>query len=46
MGHRIIVSAENKTTIGPFKFTNYGSHSDNYAFLPYMTFACAVGTKK
>ena len=45
MGHRIVTSTEKLTKIGDKTFKNYGSHCDNYPFLPYMTFACAIGTK-
>ena len=45
MGHRIVTSTEKLTKIGNLTFKNYGSHCDSYPFLPYMTFACAVGTK-
>ena len=26
-------------------FLNYGSSCDNYKYLPYMTFSCAIGIK-
>ena len=46
MGHRIVAATEKISKVGNNSFKNYGSHSDSYAFLPYITFACAVGTKK
>ena len=46
MGHRIVAATEKVSKVGKNSFKNYGSHSDCYAFLPYITFACAVGTKK
>lgn len=46
MGHRIIASTDKVNKIGKNSFKNYGSHSDAYPFLPYITFACAVGTEK
>lgn len=46
MGHRIVARSENKTPLGGYKFSNYGSHSEDYPYLPYITFACAVGTKR
>lgn len=45
MGHRIVVTAEKQTKIGPLNFINYGSHAEDYPFLPYITFASAVGTR-
>jgi hypothetical protein len=44
MGHRIIVEKETVTKIASQSFKNYGGHSDTYEELPYITFACAVGT--
>lgn len=44
MGHRIVAATDKITKIGVDSFKNYGSHSDNYPFLPYITFACAVGS--
>ena len=46
MGHRIIAATDKVNKIGKDSFKNYGSHSDTYSFLPYMTFACAVGTER
>ncbi len=46
MGHRIVVRSQKLTKIAEKSFINYGSHNDNYPLLPYMTFACAVGTEK
>ena len=45
MGHRILSQAEKDTKIGDHSFKNYGSHTNNYPFLPFMTFACAIGTQ-
>lgn len=45
MGHRIIVPTSKKNKIGELSFSNYGSHAEDYAHLPYITFASAVGTK-
>jgi len=45
MGHRVIVSKPSKTKICSIEFGNYGSHCEDYDKLPYITFACAVGTK-
>jgi hypothetical protein len=46
MGHRIIVEKQTATKIGSNSFKNYGAHSDSYSELPYLTFACAVGTQE
>ena len=46
MGHRIIAITDKLNKIGKDSFKNYGSHCDAYPFLPYITFACAVGTEK
>jgi hypothetical protein len=46
MGHRIIAATDKVSKVGKNSFKNYGSHSDAYPFLPYVTFACAVGTEK
>lgn len=46
MGHRVLAESAKITKIGENSFTNYGSHCPKYAYLPYITFACAVGTKK
>ena len=46
MGHRIIAATDKVSKVGKSIFKNYGSHSDAYPFLPYVTFACAVGTEK
>ena len=45
MGSRIICAAQPKTICGQ-KFSNYGSSSENYPLLPYMTVACAIGMKR
>lgn len=45
MGSRVISVSKEKEVCG-LKFKNYGSHIDEYANLPYMTAACAIGLKK
>jgi len=42
-GVRIIARNNNDTEISGFKFKNYGCSCDDYKYLPYMTFACAIG---
>ena len=42
-GVRIIARNENETEISGYKFKNYGCSCDEYKYLPYMTFACAIG---
>ncbi|EAR84373.1 O-phosphoseryl-tRNA(Sec) selenium transferase (macronuclear) [Tetrahymena thermophila SB210] len=44
MGSRIL-SNQTKSVCG-IKFKNYGSHSDSFTYLPYMTIACAIGMEK
>ena len=45
-GVRIITSSNGeKKNIGGYEFLNYGSSCDNYKYLPYMTFSCAIGIK-
>ena len=45
-GVRIITSSKGeKKNIGGYDFLNYGSSCDNYKYLPYMTFSCAIGIK-
>ena len=34
-----------KKNIGGYDFLNYGSSCDDYKYLPYMTFSCAIGIK-
>jgi O-phospho-L-seryl-tRNASec:L-selenocysteinyl-tRNA synthase len=41
-GIRIIAPSESINFNG-YKFSNYGSHSDSYPFIPYCAFACALG---
>lgn len=41
MGSRIL-SDTTKSVCG-IKFKNYGSHSDSFSHMPYMTVACAIG---
>ena len=43
-GVRIITSSKGeKKNIAGYDFVNYGSSCDNYKYLPYMTFSCAIG---
>lgn len=42
MGARV-VGFSSKSMEG-IKFANYGSHSENYPELPYITVACAIGS--
>lgn len=45
-GVRIITSSKGeKKNIGGYDFLNYGSSCDDYKYLPYMTFSCAIGIK-
>ena len=45
-GVRIITSSNGeKKNIGGYDFLNYGSSCDDYKYLPYMTFSCAIGIK-
>ena len=46
MGHRVVSASARKTKIVGVEFSNYGSHHEAYPCLPYITFACAVGTQK
>ena len=43
-GVRIVKSSngQNKNIAG-YNFINYGASCDNYKYLPYMTFSCAIG---
>jgi O-phospho-L-seryl-tRNASec:L-selenocysteinyl-tRNA synthase len=41
-GIRIIAPSE-AINFNGYKFSNYGSHSDSYPFIPYCAFACALG---
>ncbi|CDW79188.1 o-phosphoseryl-trna selenium transferase [Stylonychia lemnae] len=47
-GVRVVNSSNGKRSqpIGENTFLNYGSHSENYPFLPYFTCASAIGQKK
>ena len=43
-GVRIITSSKGeKKNIAGYDFVNYGSSCDNYKYLPYLTFSCAIG---
>ena len=42
-GVRIITKSEKETEICGYKFKNYGCSTDDYKYLPYMTFVCAIG---
>lgn len=44
MGSRIL--SDNSKKVCGINFLNYGSHSDKYPFLPYLTAACAIGMSK
>ena len=45
-GVRISTSSKGeKKNIGGYDFLNYGSSCDDYKYLPYMTFSCAIGIK-
>jgi O-phospho-L-seryl-tRNASec:L-selenocysteinyl-tRNA synthase len=41
-GIRIIAPSE-AINFNGYKFSNYGSHSNSYPFIPYCAFACAIG---
>jgi O-phospho-L-seryl-tRNASec:L-selenocysteinyl-tRNA synthase len=45
-GIRIISPSFEEFNLNGYKFRNYGSHCDNYAYLPYCSFACAIGITK
>ena len=38
-----VIAKEDPLDFNGFKFTNYGSHCDNYNHLPYCSFAAAIG---
>ena len=43
-GVRVITSSKGQTkNIAGYDFVNYGSSCDNYKYLPYLTFSCAIG---
>ena len=43
-GVRVINSSKGQTkNIAGYDFINYGSSCDNYKYLPYLTFSCAIG---
>ena len=43
-GIRVITSSKGQTkNIAGYDFVNYGSSCDNYKYLPYLTFSCAIG---
>ena len=43
-GVRVITSSKGQTkNIAGYDFVNYGSSCDDYKYLPYMTFSCAIG---
>ncbi len=44
MGHRVVPPKPSALTFG-FSFTNYGSHIEDYPYLPYLTVACGIGMK-
>jgi O-phospho-L-seryl-tRNASec:L-selenocysteinyl-tRNA synthase len=41
-GIRVVAKAE-PIDFNGFKFTNYGSHCEDYKYLPYCSFAAAIG---
>ena len=45
MGHRIITEKKEAPVFG-VKFKNYGSHLENYKYVPYLNIACAIGAEK
>jgi hypothetical protein len=45
-GVRVVNKSEAETTIGNNKFNNYGSHTENYPYLPYFTCAASIGQSK
>ena len=45
-GVRIITSSNGeKKNVAGYEFLNYGTSCDDYKYLPYMTFSCAIGIK-
>ena len=45
-GVRIVASSNGeKKNVAGYEFLNYGSSCDDYKYLPYMTFSCAIGIK-
>lgn len=42
-GTRVISSTTKATKIGGYTFLNWGSHTNEYSGLPYLTAACAIG---
>ena len=43
-GVRVITSSKGQSkNIAGYDFVNYGSSCDNYKYLPYLTFSCAIG---
>lgn len=42
-GVRVITENETEYDICGYKFKNYGSSCEKYTYLPYLTFACAIG---
>ena len=43
-GIRVITSSKGQIkSIAGYDFINYGSSCDNYKYLPYLTFSCAIG---
>ena len=45
-GTRVISNTTKQTLIGGHTFHNWGSHTDQYTGLPYLTAACAIGMKE
>ena len=44
-GVKVMTGVKPKKVCG-IEFNNYGSHTEKYSHLPYMTFAVAIGCKK
>ena len=38
-----VVARSDTIDFNGFKFTNYGSHCEDYKYLPYCSFAAAIG---
>ena len=45
MGARVVYRSSAKDVCGQ-DYSNYGSHLEQYPFLPYLTFATAIGMHK
>jgi O-phospho-L-seryl-tRNASec:L-selenocysteinyl-tRNA synthase len=38
-----VISPSPQIDFNEYKFSNYGSHAENYPVIPYCSFACAIG---